>query len=147
MVMMYTRASQTELKEQILTSFCDPKTKLRIVLATTAFGMGVDYADVRVIYHWHWGPPANLEQYVQESGRAGRNNHPSTAILLYGKPGKFVEDDVKCYAGNTTKCRRELLLKNFLFYFPEARRVWSGYARLHACRSILFRFLLLLALF
>ena len=82
------------------------------MFAITAFGMGVDCADVRVIYHW--GPPANLEQYVQ-SGRAGRDNHPSTAILLYGKPGKFVEDDVKCYAGNTTKCRRELLLKNFLF--------------------------------
>ena len=47
-----TWASQTEMKEQILTSFCDPKTKLRIVLATTAFGMGVDCADVRVIYHW-----------------------------------------------------------------------------------------------
>uniref|UniRef100_A0A1X7UF77 DNA 3'-5' helicase n=1 Tax=Amphimedon queenslandica TaxID=400682 RepID=A0A1X7UF77_AMPQE len=72
MVMKYTRASTVEVKESVLRSFSDPKGILRIVLATTAFGMGVDVADVRVIYHWH--PPSSLEQYVQESGRAGHDN-------------------------------------------------------------------------
>ncbi|XP_019852358.1 PREDICTED: ATP-dependent DNA helicase Q-like SIM [Amphimedon queenslandica] len=113
MVMKYTRASTVEVKESVLRSFSDPKGILRIVLATTAFGMGVDVADVRVIYHWR--PPSSLEQYVQESGRAGRDNKPSKAILLYGKPSKFVEQGVKDYGNNKTKCRRQLLLNDFLF--------------------------------
>lgn len=65
-LLMYTRASKVGMKEKVLTSFCDPKGRLRIVLATTAFGMGVDCTDVRVIYHW--GPPASLEEYMQKSG-------------------------------------------------------------------------------
>lgn len=51
-VCMYTRASTVEMKEKILSSFCDTNGVLRVVLATTAFGMGVDCPDVRVIYHW-----------------------------------------------------------------------------------------------
>ena len=107
MIMKYTRASTLEVKEGILASFCDPKGILRVVLA---FGMGVDCADVGFIYHWR--PPSSLEQYVQESGRAGRDNKPSKAVLLYGNPSQFVEQEVKDYGINRNDCRRQLLLKN-----------------------------------
>ena len=44
---------------------------LRIIIVTTAFGMGIDCPGIVNVVHY--GPPANLEQYAQETGRAGRN--------------------------------------------------------------------------
>ena len=70
------------MKEKVLTSFCIPGGTLRKVLATIAFGVGIDCQDIeRVI---HWGPPSTSEQYVQESGRGGRNGNEAEALLLYG---------------------------------------------------------------
>ena len=109
---MFTRASTTDMKEKVLHSLCASDGKLRIVVGTTAFGMWIDCHDVRKIVHW--GPPTSLEQYVQESGRAGRDSLPSEASMLYCH-GKHVDEDVKEYAINEEKCRRELLFKIFLF--------------------------------
>ena len=53
----------------------------RVVVATVAFGMGVDKADVRFIVHLN--PPRSLEAYAQESGRAGRDGHPARCVLLF----------------------------------------------------------------
>ena len=105
MVEMFTRASTKEMKDKVLKSFINKDSKLRLVVATTAFSMGIDCPNICNVVHF--GVPATIEQYVQEASRAGQDGEPSTALL-------------KTY-GENTKCR--CVYKDFL---SQLLNPWCG---------------------
>ena len=90
-------------------SFCTTSSKIKLMIAISAFGLGVDIPDVRRVIHWRI--PNNLEEYVQETGQAGRNGLPSIAILHECKSGRYVNKEMKAYVSNKDICRRKLLSK------------------------------------
>ena len=68
------------MRKEAQVKFVNDKTD--VMVATIAFGMGIDKPDVRNVIHY--GAPKNLESYYQEKGRAGRDGRPSKTHVFHG---------------------------------------------------------------
>lgn len=113
MVAMFHSTTEDSRKDFISESFQSPDGIIRILFCTIAFGMGVNVKKVtRVV---HFGPPESVDNYVQESGRAGRDGGQSYAILVTyrGCTRHRVSAQMKEYIQDTVRCRRKLLLQSF----------------------------------
>lgn len=114
LVDMFTACNTPTLKQCILKSFLEPDGNLRIVIATIAFGMGIDCPDVHRIIHW--GPPSDVESYIQETGRGGRDGKLVQAKLYYSNRDislSFMEESMVSYCKNSSFCRRKILFQDF----------------------------------
>ena len=95
-------------------------SRTRVLVATSAFGMGVDYPDVRVIVHFQ--APGSLEAYYQEAGRASRDGAPGRCVLLFGAADLMTQRRLAERGGNSH--RREDALASI-----------ERYANASACRQ------------
>ncbi len=116
----YHAGLTADMRRRVLRAFL--RGHAPIVVATSAFGMGIDKADVRRVVHW--GPPRALEGYYQEAGRAGRDGRRSECVLVWHPSDCAWTDaaaEVRRYV-EAPRCRRGTLLA----YFGERAATCSG---------------------
>ena len=122
LVDMFFKGTDSNIKSQIIANFTKPSS-LRIVISTVAFGMGINCPDVRLIIHL--GVPSDIETYVQQVGRAGRDGVDSYAVLLYSpRLLSDCSDSIKKYAQNTATCRWDMLFNDFENFYHSAVKHW-----------------------
>lgn len=111
---MYHAKITDNEKKLVLESFSVAGGNCRLLFCTVAFGMGINIPNVyRVI---HDGPPSSIEQYVQETGRGGRDGQRWEAVLytFSGSTKGKISKNMKEYCSNNNRCRQDQLLRCFL---------------------------------
>ena len=120
---MYHKMTHDLVKRTIETEFCKENRSVRVVfqwkcpgcIPIIAFGMGVNVKGGNMVIHL--GPSTGIDDYLQESGRVGRNNEKAHAVLLRYKGSTWshnISKEMKEYTRNENVCRRTLPMKSFI---------------------------------
>lgn len=104
-----------EYRNSLVTSLISGTAVARVLFVTVAFGVGIDVPTVERVVHI--GVPYTMEEFFQETGRAGRNGNHAESVLYYNsydisKGKKALEPVMRQYA-TTKSCRREVILHHF----------------------------------
>lgn len=110
---MFHHSSSAKNKKIILETFPKKDSTLRVIIATTAFGMGINVPDIRLVIHW--GAPHTFQSYMQQSGRAGRDGIQSLSLVYYHPVDvSKIATDENCRTFCTTQsCRRKYMVHHF----------------------------------
>lgn len=123
----YHAGLAAEQRRQVQDKFL--RDDLQIVVATVAFGMGIDKPNVRFVVHYDL--PKNIESYYQETGRAGRDGLPAEALLLFGYGDIAISRGLIEKGGNPEQNRIEIHKLNAMVGYAESggcrRRALLGY--------------------
>ncbi|MBT8333739.1 MAG: DNA helicase RecQ, partial [Deltaproteobacteria bacterium] len=123
----YHAGLSDKLRKQVQDDFL--RDEIQIIVATVAFGMGIDKSNIRFVVHYDI--PKNIESYYQETGRAGRDGMPAEALLLFGYGDIQVARGLIENSRNPEQKRIELHKLNAMVGFSEAlgcrRRVLLHY--------------------
>ena len=123
----YHAGLPAEERRQVQDDFL--RDDLQIVVATVAFGMGIDKPNVRFVVHYDL--PKNIESYYQETGRAGRDGLPAEALLLFGYGDIAISRGLIEKGGNPEQNRIEIHKLNAMVAYAESgscrRRALLGY--------------------
>ena len=118
---MYHSKTPPEIQQFVLNTLVADDGDLRVVFATSALGMGVNIPDIQRIIHY--GVPGDMEQYVQEVGRGGRDGGQALAVLKYTSYHlSNCDATMRQYVkGDGVKCRRDFICG----YFKEKAKKMS----------------------
>jgi len=109
---LYSHCTHLSVKEKLINQFTS-SSPLGLIIATSAFGIGLDCPDVRQVIHW--GVPEDDEMYIQDSRRAGRDGKPAFALLMKNAYDlRVASKEMKYYCVNTDSlCRKSILFRDF----------------------------------
>jgi uncharacterized membrane protein YgcG len=115
----YNGKMTTEEREKSQASFMQPGRKV-VMIATNAFGLGVDKPDIRYIIHWQM--PGSPEAYVQEAGRAGRDGKPARCVLLF-QPDDIAIQEHFLKEAHPTKTQARMTAEGLYAWSDEGKEV------------------------
>lgn len=109
---MYHSKTTDDVKKLVKEDMNSENGKIRVLIATSAAGNGVNFKGVK--YTVNYGCPRDMDTFVQQYGRAGRDGGFAMSLLIYTKRDvKNIDDDMKLYVDNETICRRENILSSY----------------------------------